>query len=44
MAKEMRYVLRSVIALTIYYDLDKELEYNIMMTFERFKEHGFIED
>lgn len=44
MAKEMHDVLRSVLALTVYYDLEKELEDNIVKTFERFKKDGFIEE
>ena len=44
MAKEMHDVIRTVLTLTIYYNLEDELEESILSTFMRFKEDGFIED
>lgn len=44
MAKEMKDVIQNVLALTIYYGLEKELEDNVITTFERFKEDGFIDE
>ena len=44
MAKEMHDVIRTVLSLTIYYNLEAELEESIQSTYQRFKEDGFIKD
>lgn len=44
MAKEMHDVLRTVLTLTVYYNLTDELEKSIQETFDRFKEDGYISD
>lgn len=44
MAKEVKDVLQTVLALAIYYHLEVDLEEIITRTYERFKTDGFIKD